>query len=337
MSVTKYAIIRYQVLDRCFRNSGRMYFWEDLLEECNKAIEEYDPNSSGIQRRQLFDDIKFMESDAGWSIPLARYRYGKKFFYRYEDLKFSINNHPLNDSETEQIKSALQILSRFSGIKQFEWVDEIIPKLESKFGLIERKGDVINFEDNIDLKGRDFISPLFNAIINERVLLVRYQDFKSLEPYEFAFHPYYIKQYNGRWFVFGLNSGNQMPNWNLALDRIESISETSETYLKSNIIWNEYFEDFIGVTRPMDAVLQEVVLKFSNEVAPYVLTKPLHLSQKYKHQPNGLEIRIKVIPNYELEKLILSFGEQVKVVSPELLMERIKNRLTKALNYYHED
>ncbi|NMB52451.1 MAG: WYL domain-containing protein, partial [Bacteroidales bacterium] len=195
MSINKNALIRYQVLDRCFRNPGRMYFLEDLLEECNKALTDLDLDSKGIQRRQLFDDIRFMESEAGWSIPLSKIRYGRKVYYRYEDLSFSINNQPLNASEAEQIKSALRIISRFSGTPQFEWVNEMIPMLESKFGLIERKSEIISFESNIDLKGLHFLNPLFNAIVNERVLLVKYKDFRSSESYEITFHPYYLKQY----------------------------------------------------------------------------------------------------------------------------------------------
>jgi predicted DNA-binding transcriptional regulator YafY len=334
MSINKNALIRYQALDRCFRNPGRMYFWEDLLEECNKALANFDPKSKGIQRRQLFDDIRFMESEAGWSIPLTRYRYGKRVYYRYEDLSFSINNQPLNDSEAAQIKSALQILSRFSGTPQFEWVNELIPLFESKLGLIERKNEIISFESNIDLKGLHFLTPLFNAIVNERVLLVTYKDFKSSEPYEITFHPYYLKQYNNRWFVFGLNSDNQIPNWNLALDRIESLSETTHKYKPSEIDWEEYFFDLVGVTRPANAKLQDIVLKFSPEVAPYVITKPIHLSQKHKNDPTGLEVKIKVIPNFELEKLILSFGEQVKVISPQDFKERISRRLKEASLLY---
>ena len=72
MSVNKNALIRYQTLDRCFRNPGRMFFWEDLLEECNKALINFDPKCEGIQRRQLFNDISFMESEEGWSIPLEK-------------------------------------------------------------------------------------------------------------------------------------------------------------------------------------------------------------------------------------------------------------------------
>lgn len=334
MSVNKNALIRYHTLDRCFRNPGRMFFWEDLLASCNLALMELDPNNDGIQRRQLFDDIRFMESEQGWSIPLGRIRYGRKVYYRYEDLSFSINNQPINDLEAEQIKAALQIFSRFSGTPQFEWVNEMIPMLESKFGLIERKSEIISYESNIDLKGLHFIGPLFNAIINERVLLVKYKDFRSSEPYEITFHPYYLKQYNNRWFVLGLNAENQTPNWNLALDRIENVSETTLKYIPSNTDWEDYFFDLVGVTRPEGVELQEIVLKFSSEVAPYVITKPLHPSQKHKNEPTGLEVKIKVIPNFELERLILSFGEQVKVISPQDFKERISKRLKSAGRHY---
>jgi predicted DNA-binding transcriptional regulator YafY len=334
MSVNKNALIRYQVLDRCFRNSGRMYFWEDLLEECNKALVDFDPNSEGIQRRQLFDDIRFMESEQGWSIPLGRIRHGRKVYYRYEDLSFSISNQPLNDSEAEQIKSALQIFSRFSGTPQFEWVNEMIPMLESRFGLIERKNEVISFESNIDLRGLHFLTPLFTAIINERVLLVKYKDFKSSEPYEITFHPYYLKQYNNRWFVFGLNADKHISDWNLALDRIESLLETNLTYKPSNIDWEEYFYDLVGVTRPKGIELQEIVLKFSPKVAPYVITKPIHPSQKHKNESTGLEVRIKAIPNNELENLVLSFGEQVKVILPSNFQKQIKERIKNAIGQY---
>lgn len=334
MSINKNALIRYQVLDRCFSNTGRMYFWEDLLEECNNALTDFDPKSGGIQRRQLFDDIRFMESEAGWSAPINRIRFGRKVYYRYEDLTFSISNQPLNDSEVEQIKSALQIFSRFSGTPQFEWVNEMIPMLETKLGLIERKDEIINFDANIDLKGINYLTPLFNAIVNKRVLQIKYKDFKSSEPYEVVFNPYYLKQYNNRWFVFGLNFENQNPYWNLALDRIEDIQETAKKYKSSKIDWDEYFYDIVGVTRPLGVELQEVVLKFSSDVAPYVVTKPIHPSQKHKHDSSGLEVKIKVIPNYELERLILSFGEQVKVISPSSFKKQIIKRVKLAAELY---
>jgi hypothetical protein len=92
MATNKNAFIRYKILDNCFRNSGRRYFIEDLIEACDRTLLEIDPKSKGISRRQLFDDIAFMESGEGWSIELERLRDGKKVYYRYVDMNFSINS-----------------------------------------------------------------------------------------------------------------------------------------------------------------------------------------------------------------------------------------------------
>jgi predicted DNA-binding transcriptional regulator YafY len=337
MSINKNALIRYQALDRCFRNPGRMYFWEDLLEACNDALREFDSDKAGIKRRQLFDDIKFMESDQGWSIPLMRLRFEKKIYYRYEDLKFSINNQPINDSEAEQIKAALQIMSRFSGMPQFEWVNEMIPMLESKFGLVERPKSVISFESNLDLKGLEFLMPLFHAIVNERVLSIEYKDFKTTEPYQLTFHPYHLRQFNNRWFSFGLNADRNIPTWNIALDRIVSVKETDQRYRATELDWEDYFYDLVGVTRPENKEPEVVRLWFTPESAPYVLTKPLHPTQRFKTKAEGLEVEIRVVPNYELERLILSFGEAVTVVAPAHLKERIRDRLGIAVQAYERN
>ncbi len=334
MSINKNALIRYKTLDRCFRNPGRMYFWEDLLNECNNALVEFDPNSDGIQRRQLFDDIKFMESEQGWSIPLERYRHGKKVYYRYDDLKFSIDNQSLNETEAKQLKSAIKLLSRFKGVPQFEFINEIIPAIESKLGLISIEREVMSFENNLDYEGLKFITPLFNAIVNKRALTIEYQDFKSQIPYSINFHPYYLKQYNSRWFVFGYNELTKNQHWNMALDRIKHLKDSPKKYIETDVDWDDYFYDLIGVTKKLDDKVQTVRLWFSPSLAPYIITKPIHPTQKGINTENGLEVTIKVIPNYELEKLILSFGSNVKVVSPESLKDSIFNQLKNTLRNY---
>ncbi len=334
MATNKNATIRYQLLDKCFRNSGRMYFLEDLMEECNAALQEFNPEHKGIGRRQLFDDIRFMESSQGWSVPLEKYRYGKRVYYRYSDLSFSINNQPLNESEAKQISSALMILSRFTGTPQFEWINEIIPVLENKLGLTNIDKQVIAFDENIDLRGRDNIKPLFDAITNQRVLKITYKDFKSTEPYDIIIHPYYLKQYNNRWFAFGLNESVQNKTWNLAIDRIQNIEETEKKYQKCDIDWLNYFYDIVGVTRPDDKEPEEIKLKFTSNQAPYILTKPLHPTQKVYFEGNELIVRISVIPNYELETLILSYAEDVEVISPEGFREKIKKRINAGAKNY---
>ena len=99
MSINKNAYIRYQILDKCFSNKYKIYFIEDLLDEVNKALEDFNGSGSKIEKRQLFDDIKFMESEAGWSIPLERIKEGKKVKYRYSEDNFSIKNQKISDEE----------------------------------------------------------------------------------------------------------------------------------------------------------------------------------------------------------------------------------------------
>lgn len=60
MPLNKQAVIRYQVLDQCFANRHKRFYIEDLLEACNKALYEYCGLECGVNKRQLYDDIRFM-------------------------------------------------------------------------------------------------------------------------------------------------------------------------------------------------------------------------------------------------------------------------------------
>jgi predicted DNA-binding transcriptional regulator YafY len=335
MGTNKHATIRYQTLDKCFRNPGRTYYIEDLIDACNDAIYEYSGIEDGVKRRQVLDDIKFMESEQGWNIPLEHIRDGHKVYFRYEDMSFSINNQPLNETEENQLKEALLTLSRFKGMPQFEWVDEITARLDSGLGLSKTSQQIIEFEHNDFLQGLEFITPLYNAILYKKVLNVSYKSFKRDNNQSISFHPYYLKQYKNRWFVFGLNEDFGLIN-NLALDRIVGIEDTKKVLTPNTTIdFSEYFEDVIGVTLDKEAKLEKILLRISNDLYPYIQTKPLHGSQKKKETADlYVLIELKLIPNYELESLILSYGEGIEVLSPETLRDKIKNRVQATLNNY---
>ncbi len=336
MGITKNAIIRYQTLDRCFRNPGRRYSIEDLLEACNNALYDFDSKSEGIKKRQLYDDIRFMESPQGFDISLERIKEGRNVYFRYEDLNFSINNQPINELEAEQLKSAMLVLSRFKGLPQFEWVNEIIPKLDQSFKLSNQSQEIISFDSNEFLKGAEYISPLFNAILYSKTLKITYQSFKSVDSQTITFHPYHLKQYNNRWFLFGKNN-NYNNLTNLALDRIQNITETNQEFIPNTTInFQEYFDDFIGVSKTENVELTKIILLAKPGLAPYIKTKPIHGSQrKITDDEKGYIFSIEVITNYELEKLILSFGEDLRIVEPEGFKQQIKNRITNNLNNYH--
>lgn len=337
MAVTKKPLIRYKILDSCFKNSYKNFTIDVLLSTVNeKLFELFDDESQCIKLRQLQDDIAFMRSLEGWSIELAEEYDGKKRIYRYEDTNFSINNAPLNDVEMSEFQSAIQVLSQFEGMPQFEGIQEIIAKL--KYDLKDKSNTkpFIGFDSNQDLKGIEHFSFLYNSVQNKTPLKITYKDFKTEESYIYILHPYYLKQYNNRWFLFGLRHETVKSDYNVAIDRIVNIEISNVKFIPNNIIdWQDYFSDMIGVSKPIDGKIEEVILHFNKLTGRYMENKSFHETQKHKWiDENTLEVRIKVYLNYELERFIMSYGESVKVVKPIQLQNAIKKRLILGFEQY---
>lgn len=325
MATNKHATIRYHALDRCFSNHGRKFFIDNLIEACNEAIYEFTGIEDGVKRRQIYDDITFMESEQGWSVPLERVKDGRKVYYRYSDKSFSIGNKGINLSEAEQIKDTLSILSRFKGMPQFEWIEEIQIRLEDTFKLKSNTVSSVSFEQNPYLKGLNYFTEIFNSIQNQQALKIEYQGFKQKNISSIIFHPWHLKQYNNRWFLLGLNEEYRTLS-NLAIDRIISISNSHEKYIENkNIDFDEFFEDIVGVTINSDGHTEKVLIKITNEVWPYINSKPLHGSQKIKSKTDDIvEIELDVQINHELIALLFSYMDAVEIIEPVALREKFK-------------
>jgi predicted DNA-binding transcriptional regulator YafY len=219
---------------------------------------------------------------------------------------------------------------------QFDFVHELIPKLKQGMITDSKTQEIIQFDNNQYLKGIEFLGTLHSSILYKKVLEINYQPYESQTSIQFIIHPYYLKQYNNRWFLFGLNDENKKPDWNLPLDRILSIKETKNKYVENKKInWQEYFEDIVGVTKIEDKRPENIVLHFFGKTIHYIVTKPLHGSQKSKLiNENTLEVRLNVIVNFELERLIISYSENVKVIAPMHLAKSIKSKLQNSIIQY---
>ena len=142
--------------------------------------------------------------------------------------------------------------------------------------------------------------------------------------------PYHIKQYNNRWFLLAGNENGCIVN--VALDRIVAIEPSIAKYQPTDIDFEEYFDDVIGVTIP-DVPAEHVLLKFSPSRFPYVHSKPLHHSQKVKDKESGI-IEITVKPNRELMALLLEFGDDVEVLQPEHLRQEVQEKIQRMQQLY---
>ena len=326
MATNKHAMIRYNALDKCFKNFNREYYIEDLMEICSQAIYSFTGVNIAISRRQIYYDINFMESEEGWSVPLEKHKSGNRVYYRYSDKNFSISNKGINHAEAEQLRETLTILSRFEGMPQFEWISEINTRLEKSFKLSGDKHSAIIFDSNPYLKGMSFFTDSFHAIQNQKVLAVDYHSYKRDKAVRMTIHPWFLKQYNNRWFLFGYNPQYESLT-NLALDRILEIFETDDKYIENNLDnTEELFEDIIGVTLIANEEPQKVHIKIDRSLWPYIESKPLHGSQKIiSHDEDTVIIELYIQINHEFRSLIFSYMNSIEILKPTSLRNEFKD------------
>jgi predicted DNA-binding transcriptional regulator YafY len=213
----------------------------------------------------------------------------------------------------------------------------MIQRLEDKVSAAKTKGKpIVHLETNQGLRGIEFIDDVYQSIKKKQVIELTYQSFKARTPNVFKFHAYLLKEYRNRWFVLGRRSSKE-PLTTLALDRIKEMKTLlNPVYIENEEFdADEYYKDVIGVTVNDGNRPQLVHLAIDRSNAPYVITKPLHATQKIVAKSSeGIEVTIEVILNYELEREILGFGDSIVVMKPQRLRERIEKKLSEAVKNY---
>ncbi len=336
MPINKLALIRYKTIDNCLQNRFRKWTLDDLVEACSRTLEEFEGIRHGVSKRTVQLDIQNMRSEKlGYNAPII---VTDKKYYSYEDKNYSITNIPLTSQDLGTLTEVVEVLRQFKGFSYFEELTGMVNRLEDKIYKQRNKGrSYIHFEKNDLLKGLDFIDPIHKAILKQKTIEINYQSFKASEPSQMSVYPYLLKEYRNRWFLVGANKKNTVLT--LALDRFVSVKEVSaEKYLKNTFFdIDTYFDDTIGVSKNIGMRPQLVVMKIDKLTAPYILTKPLHPSQKIlKEDTDGMIFSIAVTWNFELEREILGFGEAMVVLSPRRLRNKINFRIGKMKERYEK-
>ena len=334
MPINKNALLRYQILDRCFSDRHRYYEIKDLVDKVNEVF--LDLYGTTVSLRQIRADITYMRDRVTYNAPIVAYQYdGRKCYYRYEDMNFRIFNNELSTEEVEKLRSTIDMLGRYRGIPSHAWLEEVISNLEYRFGIKANSEDVVAFEQNEQLKGLEFLSDLIDAAVAHKPLIIHYRTYAGKEK-ESVLHPYHVKQYNNRWFLFGLEEtshGNRITN--RPLDRIVKFSYADVNFIpNTNIDFKKHFQDVVGVTIPDDSIkVEKVLLRFAKDRFPYVVSKPIHHSQTIEDESKCL-IQLEVRPNTDLEAQLLSFGPQVEILQPQWLREQFSEKIQEYFNIY---
>ena len=332
MSTNNNASLRYRILDRCFSNTHHQYTIDELLDIVNEKLGDKEGRS--INMRQLRKDIQDMRDRVMYDAPIKAYPLeGRKCYYRYSDPNFSIFNNELSSEEIENLQTTIKMLGKYRGIPANAWIEEVVSSLEYRFGIKANSENLISFEQNEQLNGLEYLSTIIDATINHQPLNIDYCTFKE-NKIKMVIHPYYVKQYNGRWFLLGLDNRHDRIT-NVALDRIQHINNANVVFKKNySVDFETYFDDIIGVTIPGNNIKKESIsLRFTKERFPYIVSKPIHQSQRII-EGKYCEVEIQVKPNKELYQQIFSFIPDIEVISPQWLRDEIIEKIKENLKRF---
>lgn len=318
MPVDKHVIERYHILDNCFRNMHKRYGIDDLVEEVNRQLSHRDLKL--VSKRSIQSDIAAMQTEYDIVFD-EELKDGRKRIYRYADT--SCSAFSITSDQQEVLQKALEILDQLPEPHplQYDFMRMSLHQISLKGTLSASLGGV-DFQDNLDHRGREHFIPILGAIQNEQALHIVYCPYHGKAQYK-EVSPYLLKQYNERWFLLASTAGYDTLSI-FPLDRIEEVEQSSAPYMAPSVDIDTYFDDVVGVTIVPDQPVETVKLRVAESRYPYIETKPLHWSQtelKGEREPGFRVITIKVRANNELKALILSFGDDVEVIEPEHLKE----------------
>lgn len=338
MPVTKNALLRYKILDRCFSSGRTDYTFDKLRATVNEALAEL--GYGGISVRQLRKDISCMRDSSMYNAPIVLGQYcGKEQYYTYGG-DFSIFNNKLTDEEFVALRSTIKMLGRYRSGNA--WIEDVIANLECRFDVIPNNEKLVCFDENRELVGIGFLGDLIKHAVNHEAIELVYRKFGG-EANRYVFSIHCVKQFNGRWYICGqskiISEKGLADNYRhsiFPIDRICSFKKSNRQFLENTAVdYSEYFKDIIGVTVPGDdAEKLKIKLKFDSDRFPYVLSKPLHHSQEIIDEKECV-IEIHVKKNKELIQKIFSYMPDVEVLSPSSLREEIIDAIKRNLEKYN--
>ena len=282
--------------------------------------------------RTLQSDIKRMIDDYGAPIQRKQSQGGDIFLsYSRSDYRFLQSNLLAEDVQQifvlESFLRTLPLLSDY-----LSEVQDTLTKIRIMVGeTFKLQKPVLRFDSAINLVQPRHFSEILSAILRKVVIEVVYHPFNMQEVVH-QILPYWIKEFNHRWYVFGLHLESQR-FYHLAFDRMKEVIVTTKKCNELPV--PQEYQDIIGTTLHHGETKTKIHFFVEKPRANYVITKRVHPSLEVeKETPEGTYFTIEVVPNPEMFNYFFELGSDCTVLEPEFIVKQIKEKLGKLLNNY---
>lgn len=335
MPLNKDKILRYKVLDECFRDTANYYNMNRLHQAVNREVMRvYDKT---VSIRTIQEDVKvlqFSPYNVVFDDDLREQRY-----YRYADPNFKLNIvQSLSKSEQSAIRDTIKLLrpkvGDFEKATPLHYYMYLCLQNIAIGNTLTFDFPSVEFENNGELAGMNNFEELARCVMNKQPIIITYCPFWTEEKLVFKVHPYLLKQYNGRWYLISHPEGVDYQIATHPIDRIRDVKLWKKAFIPPSMDMREYFNYTTGVTID-DSPVERIVLKISNSRYKYVETKPFGEDQKevrHDEKYNVIDeeyhiIKFKMRINKEFVSLLLSFGDDLEVLEPQSLRDMMAEKI----------
>jgi predicted DNA-binding transcriptional regulator YafY len=329
MPSNKNAILRYRIIDGCLTNTMHPFPSVDYIRE--KIENQLQGEISISMIRKDFASMKQIYSAP---IKFNKTRDG----YYYSEKGFSIKEFPLTTEEIAALDFSTALLNNLKDTQLFRQFENAINKLTEGYRISKILGkserQLIQVEEPLKTHGHEWLEQLLDAIIYKKAVTITYTRYGGV-PKEHVFSPCILKEYHNRWYVVGYST-RVSDLLVMALDRIKNIENSNLAYA-GNVDFNseDFFKYSFGITQIHGAKPEKILLSFTPMQAQYILSQPLHHSQKLiLENDHEIHIELELYITQELIMSILGYGVGVKVLKPLHFKRQIKELIEQMLLKY---
>ena len=330
MPLNKQQLQRLRRIDELFNlRKGTVVTRDELMAQCGD-----------ISLRTLRYDISYLRDTMQAPIVFDSARNGYYYSHPYTIPVFL----GLSSDDMHHLSMAMGILSQFQELAIFQGLDDTIQGImKGVNGWVKDNPrpstpKALFFDPVHTYKGTEHIPVFLQAIELSRQVHFIYQSFTSPGPRSITLDPFFIRQFDQRWYVGGFSHDESEKHVrNFPLERIVGKPEIGGFYHQRHEDHDPvlYFSRVYGVMRPLGGAVEEIVLLFSPLQAKYYLSRPFHPYEHIVwHHDGSLEVRLKLMINVELVRKLASFGKDVKVLKPEVLQKKVQQFFQQALERY---
>jgi len=249
--------------------------------------------------------------------------------------------------DLDDIRSLFQIDIQYDFSRKVYFIyDEGQPEINERILEAFNTFNALNISDGLSKyihfekrrpQGTENLYGLLHATKNKYQICFTYQKYWDEIAEKRSVEPYALKEFKNRWYIIVKDlKDNTIKSF--ALDRLTNLDITRRTFIVPNDFdVEEYYQYCFGIISPNGLEPEEIILWFDIIQGKYIKSLPLHHTQQILVDNNNeLQIKLKLCRTHDLLMELLSFGEDMKVLEPKSLADKIRTLHENAFKNYEE-